>query len=157
MNNRHIVLIAAILVTSSFATTTSLAASAAPGGAAEVQILPGNKVLVLNLGGITEFCAKMEDPSTCKQLKNACDFIVVDPKSGEISEPEPITPEAVAANAGKTGLPLTNNEELLPEFKFGENECNLKSAAINVQPGPNPPHSVPTCTTCEEPVSAGQP
>jgi hypothetical protein len=166
MSNRHIALITATLITTSFAAGTltipSFAASpapgaeAAPGGAAEVQILPNNKVLVLNLQGTTEFCRSQEDPSTCLLIKDACDFIVVDPMTGEISEPEPITPEAVAAHAGKTGLPLTNNEELLPQFKFGENECNLKSAAI-IQPGPNKPHTVPTCTNCEVPASAGQP
>jgi hypothetical protein len=162
MNNRHIALIIATLITSSFAATTSFAASPAPGaataagGAAEVQVLPDNKVLVLNLGGITEFCVKLEDPSTCRQLQNACDFIVVDPKTGEISDPEPITPEAVAANVGPKGLPLTNNEELLPDFKFGENECNLKSASV-IPPGPNPSHTVPTCTHCEVPASGGQP
>ena len=134
-----------------------------------------NKVLVVRLDHGTsdwEFCVDERDRGcakksgnpqdrscSCRLLQNSCDFIVADPRTGEISEPEPITTEAIAANAGESGLPLLQptkkNPELLPEFKFGQNECNLKSAAI--QPGPSPPHTVPTCTHCEVPASAGQP
>jgi hypothetical protein len=128
-------------------------------GAAEVQVLPNDKVMILNLQGTSEFCADPQDRTTCRVLERGCDFIVVDPRTKEISEPEPITAEAIAVHGGPGALPLAQGiSELLPDFKFGENECNLAQASTGGEQGTeNEPFAPPSCTFCEVPVSPGQP
>jgi hypothetical protein len=154
MNNRHIAVIGATLITMSFAAGPALSAD-------DIQILPDGSVMIVQLEGTSEFCIDPQDRRTCRILENRCDFIVANKKTGQITEPEPISSEAILLYGGPESLPLLkDNSELLGSFKFGNNECNLtqtaKASIQGTQP-PGPPFSVPPCTHCEEPVSAGQP
>jgi hypothetical protein len=154
MSNRHI----AVIVTAFIAAFVGPVLGQELGqGAAEVQILPDGKVLVLNLHGTSEFCVNPQDRSTCRELDRSCDFIVVDPRTQEISEPEPVSAEAIAFHGGPGALPLVRGDELLPDFKFGENECNLAMASTGGGEAPDNPVVPPSCTFCEVPVSPGQP
>jgi len=124
MNNRNIALVVATLITASFAAGPALS------GAADVQILPDGSVMIVNLEGTTEFCLDPQDRSTCRLLKNRCDFIVANKNDRQITEPEPITAEAILLYGGPDSLPLLqDNSELVKSFKFGENECNLVQTA----------------------------
>jgi hypothetical protein len=121
---RNIALVAVTLMTSSLAAAPALA------GAGDFQILPGGKVIFVNLEGTTEFCIDPQDRRTCRVLSNRCDFIVADPQNRQITEPEPISLEAILAHGGPGALPLLqDNSELVRNFTFGANECNLKQTA----------------------------
>jgi hypothetical protein len=123
MNNRNIVLSAAILIAAGFAANSALA------GAVDVQVLPDGSVIAVNVEGVSEFCIDPQDRSTCRLLKNHCDFIVANKRTRQITEPEPISAEAILLYGGPDSLPLLqNNEELVKSFKFGKNECNLALA-----------------------------
>jgi hypothetical protein len=97
------------------------------GTAAEVQILPGGSVMVVQLEGSTRFCTNR---NTCRTLRNRCDFIVANRGTREITSPERISNEAVLAYGGPAALPiLRDNSRLLSSFKFGRNECGLSRSA----------------------------
>jgi hypothetical protein len=124
MSIRNIALVAAILIATGFAANSALA------GAVDVQVLPDGSVMAVNVEGVSEFCIDPQDRRTCRLLKNHCDFIVANPHTRQISEPEPITSEAILAYGGPDSLPLLqDNSELVKSFKFGENECNLTQTA----------------------------
>lgn len=100
------------------------------GTAAEVQVLPDGSVMVVQLEGTSEFCMNPQDRSTCRLLKNKCDFVVANRNTGQITDPEKISSEAVLAYGGPDSLPiLQDNKELLDSFKFGNNECGLTKTA----------------------------
>jgi hypothetical protein len=123
MSIRKIILVAATLIATGFAGNSALAA------AVDVQVLPDGSVMAVNVEGVSEFCIDPQDRSTCRLLKNHCDFIVANPHTRQITEPEPISAEAILLYGGPESLPLLqNNEELVKSFKFGENECNLTLA-----------------------------
>jgi hypothetical protein len=123
MSIRKITLVAATLFATGFAANSALA------GAVDVQVLPDGSVIAVNVEGVSEFCVDPQDRSTCRLLKNHCDFIVANPHTRQITEPEPISAEAILLYGGPESLPLLqNNEELVKSFKFGENECNLTLA-----------------------------
>jgi hypothetical protein len=123
MSIRNITLVAATLIATGFAANSALA------GAVDVQVLPDGSVMAVNVQGVSEFCIDPQDRSTCRLLKNHCDFIVANPNTRQITEPEPISAEAILLYGGPDSLPLLqNNEELVKSFKFGENECNLALA-----------------------------
>jgi len=123
MNNRSIVLRAASFIVAGFAANSAMA------GAVDIQVLPDGSVMAVNVEGVSEFCVDPQDRSTCRLLKNHCDFIVANPHTRQITEPEPISAEAILLYGGPESLPLLqNNEELVKSFKFGENECNLTLA-----------------------------
>src|SRR5215208_6313365 len=123
MNNRSMVLWAASFIVAGFAANSALA------GAVDIQVLPDGSVMAVNVEGVSEFCVDPQDRSTCRLLKNHCDFIVANRKTRQITEPEPISAEAILLYGGPESLPLLqNNEELVKNFKFGANECNLTLA-----------------------------
>ena len=123
MSIRKITLVAATLFATGFAANSALA------GAVDVQVLPDGSVIAVNVEGVSEFCVDPQDRSTCRLLKNHCDFIVANPHTRQITEPEPISAEAILLYGGPESLPLLqNNEELVKSFKFGANECNLTLA-----------------------------
>jgi len=123
MSIRKITLVAATFF------ATGFAASSAMAGAVDIQVLPDGSVMAVNVEGVSEFCVDPQDRSTCRLLKNHCDFIVANPNTRQITEPEPISAEAILLYGGPESLPLLqNNEELVKSFKFGENECNLTLA-----------------------------
>jgi hypothetical protein len=123
MNKRSNVLRAASFIVAGFAANSAMAA------AVDVQVLPDGSVMAVNVEGVSEFCIDPQDRSTCRLLKNHCDFIVANPHTRQITEPEPISAEAILLYGGPESLPLLqNNEELVKSFKFGENECNLTLA-----------------------------
>jgi hypothetical protein len=120
MNMRNHTLVAATLI------ATGFAANAAMASAVDVQVLPDGSVMAVNIQGVSEFCIDPQDRSTCRLLKNQCDFIVANPHTRQITEPEPISAEAILLYGGPDSLPfLQDNKELVKSFKFGENECNL--------------------------------
>src|SRR4026209_220008 len=123
MNNRSIVLRAASFIVAGFAANSAMA------GAVDIQVLPDGSVMAVNVEGVSEFCVDPQDRSTCRLLKNHCDFIVANPHTRQITEPEPISAEAILLYGGPESLPLLqNNEELVKSFKFSENDCNLTLA-----------------------------
>jgi hypothetical protein len=123
MSIRNITLIAATLIATGFAASSALA------GAVDIQILPDGSVMAVNTEGVSEFCIDPQDRSTCRLLKNHCDFIVANPHTRQITEPEPISAEAILLYGGPESLPLLqDNKELVKSFKFGANECNLSLA-----------------------------
>lgn len=123
MSIRNITLVAATLIATGFAANPALA------GAVDFQVLPDGSVMAVNIQGVSEFCIDPQDRRTCRLLKNHCDFIVANPHTRQITEPEPISAEAILLYGGPDSLPLLqNNEELVKSFKFGENECNLALA-----------------------------
>src|SRR5688572_1256570 len=100
------------------------------GSAAEVQIRPDGRVLVVNLEGETEFCIDRKDRTTCRVMSNVCDFIVADKETREITDPRPVSDELVDPE----DLPiLRDDEELLEGFKLGGIGCGLlaKSASAS--------------------------
>ena len=100
------------------------------GTTVEMQIGPGGQVMVLNVEGESEFCIDPSDRSTCKMLRNSCDFVIADPRTREITDPERVSPEAVIAFGGPDALPLIrDSDQLLPGFKRGQNECGLGKTA----------------------------
>jgi hypothetical protein len=124
MRKSTIGVVAATLITTSFAAAPALA------GAADVQILPDGRVMIVNLEGTTEFCIDPQDRRTCRLLRNRCDFIVADRRNRQVTEPEAISSEAILAYGGPDSLPLLqDNSELVKSFKFGENECGLTQTA----------------------------
>jgi len=169
MSNRNLALVALTLVVASFATGSALAQGAAGQAAVEVQVLPNNNAIIVNLGEEDlEFCLDEQDRGcangsgnpndsrcSCRLLQNSCDFIVANKETGEISEPEPITPEAVDLYGGPDALSILKEKSplLVETFKFGENECNMMAAATVPGSDDNPPFSPPGCTRCEEPTS----
>jgi hypothetical protein len=123
MSIRNVILVAATLIATGFAANSALA------GAVDIQVLPDGSVMAVNVEGVSEFCIDPQDRSTCRLLKNHCDFIVANRNTRQITEPEPISAEAILLYGGPESLPLLqNNEELVKSFKFGENECNLALA-----------------------------
>jgi hypothetical protein len=151
------------------ASTSSFGQGAGSQGAAEVQVLPNGNVMIVNLEGTLEFCLNEQDRGcadnsgnppdrkcSCRILQNSCDFIVANKETGEISEPQPISVEAVDLYGGQGAFPIIKEKstDLLDKFKFGENECNMMAAAA-VPGGEDtpPPFTPPGCTHCEEPTS----
>ena len=70
MNNRNFVFSAAILIVAGFAANRYWA------GAVDLRVLPDGSVMAVNVEGVSEFCVDPQDRSTCRLLKNHCDFIV---------------------------------------------------------------------------------
>jgi hypothetical protein len=122
--------------------------SAAMAGVVEMQILPNGSVIAVNVAGVSEFCIDPRDRSTCRQLDDPCEFVVANPNTREITEPERISAEAVIALGGADAFALSqeeNFEELLPGFQEGGN-CLIKTvrAQVNQPPhdnDPNPPNN----------------
>ena len=56
--------------------------------------------MAVNVEGVSEFCVDPKDRSTCRLLKNHCDFIVANKKTRQITEPEPISAEAILLYGG---------------------------------------------------------
>src|SRR5687767_4770457 len=115
MSYRSLALIALTLVVTGFSTNSAMAQGAAGQAGAEVQVLPNNNAIIVNLGDeVLEFCLDEQDRGcaengggnaqdsrcSCRLLQNSCDFIVANRETGEISEPEPITHEAVELHGG---------------------------------------------------------
>jgi hypothetical protein len=158
----------ALLIYSALANTSSFGQSSGNQGAAEVQILPNNNVMIVNLGGTLEFCADERDQGcadnsgnppdrncSCRVLKNSCDFIIANRQTGEISEPEPISLQAVDFYGGKDSFSIIKEKSpnLLDRFRFGDNECNMMAAAGPGRGTESPPFTPPGCTNCEVPTS----
>ena len=100
------------------------------GTAAEVQIRPDGRVLVVNLEGETEFCIDPKDRKTCRVLANVCDFIVADKESRQITDPQQVSDDLVDPEEFPI---LRDDEELLEGFKLGGIGCGLlaKSASAS--------------------------
>ncbi|HKH21915.1 MAG TPA: hypothetical protein VKB53_13785, partial [Gammaproteobacteria bacterium] len=94
MSIRKITLVAATLFATGFAANSALA------GAVDVQVLPDGSVMAVNIQGVSEFCIDPQDRSTCRLLKNHCDFIVANPHTRQITEPEPVSAEAILLYGG---------------------------------------------------------
>jgi hypothetical protein len=173
MSNRSIALMALTLVATMFATASAMAQEPTDLAAVEVQVLPNNNAIIVNLGDQDlEFCLDERDRGcadgsgnpqdsscSCRLLQNSCDFIIANKATGEISEPEPITPQAVDLVGGPGALSILKEKSplLVESFKFGENECNMRAAATVPGDDRTPPFSPPACINCVEPASAGQP
>jgi hypothetical protein len=161
--NKRIIGLAALILTATLLSSTSSFGQGSQ-GAAEVQVLPNNRVMIVNLEGTLEFCLNEQDRGcadrgggnaadkscSCRILANSCDFVVANRETGEISEPEPISLQAAEFYGGKDSFSIIKekNPDLLDRFKFGDNECNMMAAA----PGrgtENPPFTPPGCTNCE--------
>ena len=129
MSIRSIALVAATFI------ATGLTAGPALSGAADVQILPDGRVIFVNLEGTTEVCMDPQDPRTCRLLKNRCDFVVANKKNRQITEPEPISAEAILLYSGPEAVPyfVQEKSELVKSFTFGKNECNLTLAKALIQ------------------------
>jgi hypothetical protein len=107
----------------------SIPSAAIAAGVVEMQILPNGTVIAVNVAGQSEFCVDPQDRSTCRQLRRRCDFVVVNPATRQITEPERISAEAVIALGGPDAFALSQEEkfeELLPGFQEGGN-CLVKS------------------------------
>src|SRR5687768_9762022 len=133
MRNRSLALIVLTLLVTGFATGSALAQGAAGQAGAEVQVLPNNNTIIVNLGDeVLEFCLDEQDRGcaengsgnptdnrcSCRLLQNSCDFIVANRETGQISEPEPITHEAVELHGGPGALSILTEKSPLLEESF---------------------------------------
>jgi hypothetical protein len=104
----------------------------------EVQVLPNGQVIIVQVEGESEFCIDPADRSTCRQLTKSCDFVVADRKTRKITDPEPVSAEAVIAIGGVDAFHLMQDpSELTPSFKQG-GACGLDKSVKALVPIPGP-------------------
>jgi len=127
------------------------------GTALDVTIRNGRVYLAL-ISGNAKFC----NGSSCRTLKQSCDFIVVDGR--KISEPESISKGFEKREAASQIFPfLANPNRLSSRFRVGGGSCFARRAAIRQEgkdqsvteaaapgpePGPAPPEPAPSKEKC---------